>query len=78
MANFLVLHGPNLNMLGMREPGIYGTTTLAAIDGNLQDVASQAGHQLRSFQSNAEHELVEAIQGARGDGVAGPAQVPYR
>lgn len=71
MAKFLVLHGPNLNMLGMREPGIYGTTTLAAIDGNLQDVARQAGHQLRNFQSNAEHELVEAIQGARDDGVAG-------
>ena len=71
MASFLVLHGPNLNMLGMREPGIYGTTTLAAIDANLHDVAKQAGHQLRSFQSNAEHELVDAIQSAKGDGVVG-------
>lgn len=70
MASFLVLHGPNLNMLGMREPGIYGTTTLAAIDAGLQDVANQAGHQLRSFQSNAEHELVDAIQGARQAGVS--------
>jgi 3-dehydroquinate dehydratase-2 len=71
MANFLVLHGPNLNMLGMREPGIYGTTSLAAIDGQLQEVARQAGHEVRSFQSNAEHELVDAIQGALNDGVAG-------
>jgi 3-dehydroquinate dehydratase-2 len=71
MASFLVLHGPNLNMLGIREPGIYGTTTLATIDDNLRLVGTQAGHQVRCLQSNAEHELVDAIQAAQGEGVNG-------
>ena len=71
MATFLVLHGPNLNMLGIREPGIYGTTTLAAIDDNLRSVGAEAGHQVRCLQSNAEHELVDAIQAAQADGVDG-------
>ena len=69
MASFLVLHGPNLNLLGTREPGIYGNTSLAAINDALQQMADGAGHQLRSFQSNAEHELVDAIQQAKADGV---------
>ena len=64
MANILVLHGPNLNLLGTREPEIYGATTLADIDASLIDQAKTAGHELSSIQSNAEHELVTAIQEA--------------
>ena len=66
MARLLVLHGPNLNLLGTREPGIYGHTTLAAIDADLAERATAAGHTLESFQSNAEHALVDRIQAARG------------
>jgi len=64
MANILVLHGPNLNLLGTREPEIYGATTLADIDASLVDQAKTAGHELSSIQSNAEHELVTAVQEA--------------
>lgn len=70
MAKILVLHGPNLNLLGEREPGIYGRTTLADIDARLQARAAQAGHALECFQSNAEHALVERVQAARADGTA--------
>ena len=70
MSKILVLHGPNLNLLGEREPGIYGSTTLAEIDGGLRERADAAGHRLESLQSNAEHELVERIQAARQDGTA--------
>lgn len=66
MARLLVLHGPNLNLLGTREPGIYGHATLAAIDADLAERAAAAGHALDSFQSNAEHALVDRIQAARG------------
>lgn len=66
MARLLVLHGPNLNLLGTREPEIYGHATLAMIDADLQERASAAGHALDSFQSNAEHALVDRIQAARG------------
>ncbi len=65
MAKFLVLHGPNLNLLGQREPEIYGATTLQDINNRLQQQAQAAGHQLDCLQSNAEHELVDAIQSAR-------------
>jgi len=65
MANILVLHGPNLNLLGTREPEIYGATTLADIDATLIEQAKTAGHSLSSKQSNAEAELVTAIQDAR-------------
>jgi 3-dehydroquinate dehydratase-2 len=68
MAKLLVLHGPNLNLLGTREPGIYGHTTLDQIDGDLESRAHAAGHELESLQSNAEHELVDRIQAARTDG----------
>lgn len=68
MAKLLVLHGPNLNLLGTREPEVYGRTTLADIDADLQARAGQAGHALESFQSNAEHELVNRVQAARADG----------
>ena len=70
MAKLLVLHGPNLNLLGEREPTIYGRTTLAAIDRALQVDAQGAGHALESFQSNAEHELIDRVQAARSDGTA--------
>ncbi|MDX1751259.1 MAG: type II 3-dehydroquinate dehydratase [Methylophaga sp.] len=65
MAKFLVLHGPNLNLLGQREPEIYGATTLDDINTRLAELAQADGHQLDSLQSNAEHELVSAIQSAR-------------
>lgn len=64
MANILVLHGPNLNLLGTREPEIYGATTLADIDAALIEQAKSAGHSLSTLQSNAENELVSAIQAA--------------
>lgn len=67
MARFLILHGPNLNLLGTREPDIYGRATLADIDQDLTERAQAAGHSLSSFQSNAEHALVDRIQAARGE-----------
>ncbi len=70
MAKLLVLHGPNLNLLGEREPAIYGHTTLAGIDAGLRAAAAAAGHELECLQSNAEHELVERVQLARTDGTA--------
>ena len=70
MAQLLVLHGPNLNLLGTREPEVYGLATLAGIDADLAARAVAAGHALTSFQSNAEHALVERIQAARTDGTA--------
>ncbi|WP_421683661.1 type II 3-dehydroquinate dehydratase [Stutzerimonas urumqiensis] len=69
MASVLVLHGPNLNLLGTREPGVYGATTLADINQMLDRQAQQAGHRLSHFQSNAEHELIERIHAARSEGV---------
>jgi 3-dehydroquinate dehydratase len=68
MAKLLVLHGPNLNLLGTREPEVYGHTTLDQIDGELESLAREAGHDFTSLQSNAEHELVDRIQDARHDG----------
>ncbi len=70
MANILVLNGPNLNLLGTREPEIYGRATLADIEADLTVRAAAAGHSLHCFQSNAEHLLVERIHTARGDGTA--------
>ncbi|MCK5521717.1 MAG: type II 3-dehydroquinate dehydratase [Thiomargarita sp.] len=61
MSHILVLHGPNLNLLGEREPTHYGKTTLAKIDQELVEMATAAGHHLSTFQSNAEHELLEKI-----------------
>jgi 3-dehydroquinate dehydratase II len=68
MAKLLVLHGPNLNLLGTREPDVYGRTTLAEIDADLADRAQAAGHELESLQSNAEHVLVDRVQASRTDG----------
>jgi len=69
MASLLVLNGPNLNLLGTREPQHYGHTTLDAILRSLEEGAQRAGHALTGFQSNAEHELVERVQRAAGEGV---------
>jgi 3-dehydroquinate dehydratase-2 len=68
-ASFLVLHGPNLNLLGTREPAIYGSETLAAINRRLARRAAAAGARLSAFQSNHEGELVTRIQRVRSDGV---------
>ena len=70
MAKLLVLHGPNLNLLGTREPEVYGHTTLAEINLGLAAQAATAGHQLEHLQSNAEHELLDRVQAARSDGTA--------
>ena len=70
MAKLLVLNGPNLNLLGTREPEIYGSETLDAINSRLLALGQAAGHDVGFQQSNAEHELVEAIHQARADGVA--------
>ncbi len=69
MATILTLHGPNLNLLGKREPGIYGSTTLADINLGLEQLARERGHHLLHMQSNAEYELVERVQDARQEGV---------
>lgn len=70
VAQILVLHGPNLNLLGSREPDVYGRATLADIDAALTAQAQHAGHALTTFQSNAEHALVERVQAAAHDGTA--------
>lgn len=69
MADLLILHGPNLNLLGTREPEQYGTTTLADIDRALEKRCESAGISVESFQSNAEHALVERVQQAAVEGV---------
>ena len=70
MARVLLLNGPNLNLLGTREPSVYGTDTLEAIEQRVAAVARETGHDLIAFQSNAEHELIERIHKARAEGVA--------
>ncbi|MFA5677590.1 MAG: type II 3-dehydroquinate dehydratase [Pseudomonas sp.] len=69
MARILVLHGPNLNLLGTREPGVYGAVTLEQINARLVEQAKSAGHQLDSLQSNAEHLLIERIHAARDEAI---------
>ena len=69
MAKILVLHGPNLNLLGTREPQHYGLSTLEEINQRVSDMASEAGHDLTAKQSNAEHMLVEFVQSAAAEGV---------
>jgi len=68
MAKLLVLQGPNLNLLGTREPEIYGADTLADVERRLTETAQQAGHQLDHLQSNAEYEIIDRIHAARTDG----------
>lgn len=69
MAKLLVLHGPNLNLLGSREPEHYGSARLVDINTRLTQFAAGRGHTLTAIQSNAEHELIDAIQKAPADGV---------
>ena len=64
----LVLHGPNLNLLGTREPGVYGSRTLEQIDADLVQTAAQAGSVVHTFQSNHEGALIDRVQAARTDG----------
>ena len=68
MARILVLNGPNLNLLGEREPAIYGRTSLAMIDAELAETAGRAGHDIDFLQSNAEHVLIDRIHAAKRDG----------
>lgn len=67
LSTLLLINGPNLNLLGTREPGVYGHQTLADIERGLREEASALGHELHSFQSNHEGELVDRVQQARGD-----------
>ena len=69
MADFLLINGPNLNLLGTREPHVYGATTLEDIEGRCTVVAGELGHTLACYQSNAEHDLVDRVQQAAQDGV---------
>jgi 3-dehydroquinate dehydratase-2 len=69
VAKILVLHGPNLNLLGTREPEVYGRATLEDIDAALAADAKAGGHELASFQSNAEHALIDRVHAARGEQV---------
>lgn len=69
MAKILVLNGPNLNLLGTREPAVYGYQTLSDIELNLRARISHAGHQIEFFQTNAEHELVAKVQDGRSGAV---------
>lgn len=68
MASLLLINGPNLNLLGTREPEIYGGATLTQIESALKQQAADAGHRLATFQSNAEHDIVTRVQAARADG----------
>jgi 3-dehydroquinate dehydratase-2 len=68
MTSILALHGPNLNLLGRREPSIYGSTTLDEINARMARFAASANMDFSAFQSNAEHELVERVQAAADDG----------
>ena len=69
MSRLLLLNGPNLSLLGQREPNVYGRTTLAEIEQGLGQLASSTGHELVCFQSEAEHELVKRIHAAREEGI---------
>jgi 3-dehydroquinate dehydratase-2 len=68
MARLLLLNGPNLNLLGQREPGIYGADTLQGVIERVRHLAAELGHELTAQQSNAEHELIDIIQGAPAAG----------
>ena len=70
MASILVLNGPNLNLLGTREPEIYGATTLNEVHRQLETQAQLAGHSVNCLQSNAEHELINRIHAAQKEGVS--------
>lgn len=69
MATILVLHGPNLNLLGVREPEVYGAAALDTINQRLTDLCLAQGHHLLALQSNAEYELIERLHDARREGI---------
>jgi 3-dehydroquinate dehydratase-2 len=69
MARVLLLNGPNLNLLGSREPGVYGADTLESIEKRAAELAREAGHELVAFQSNSEAELIGRIHGAAAAGI---------
>ena len=69
MSSFLLLNGPNLNLLGSREPDVYGETRLADIEERVTEMSVELGHRIACFQSNAEHELIDRIQQAARDKV---------
>jgi 3-dehydroquinate dehydratase-2 len=70
MARFLLLNGPNLNLLGQREPDVYGSDTLASIEERAKNAAARLGHEVIAFQSNAEHELIDRVQTAKANGIS--------
>jgi 3-dehydroquinate dehydratase-2 len=70
MAGILLLNGPNLNLLGLREPEIYGSASLQSIELKLGEFAVARGHTLSAFQSNAEHELIAKIHATKHEGIA--------
>jgi len=70
MASILLLHGPNLNLLGSRQPDVYGRMSLEAINQRAAAIAVEAGHHLQTLQSNAEHELIERIHASRSEGIS--------
>jgi 3-dehydroquinate dehydratase II len=70
MARLLLLNGPNLSLLGSREPELYGADTLASIEQRSANVAREGGHELVAFQSNAEHLLIERVHQAASEGIA--------
>jgi 3-dehydroquinate dehydratase-2 len=69
MASILLINGPNLNLLGSREPEIYGSDTLQDIEARLSGIASRLGHSLGAMQSNHEGDLIDAVHNAHADGV---------
>jgi 3-dehydroquinate dehydratase-2 len=69
MAGILLLNGPNLNLLGLREPQIYGSASLPSIEAKLAELARARGHSLSAFQSNAEHELIAKIHATKHEGI---------
>lgn len=70
MSDLLLINGPNLNLLGSREPDVYGADRLQDIETRCTELAQSLGHTLQCFQSNAEHELIDRVQQAAGDQVA--------
>ena len=69
MARILLLNGPNLNLLGSREPDIYGSASLSEVEHQLIELARARGHELLAAQSNAEHELIDRIHAAKREGI---------